>query len=435
MKVKEDIFRLHRIDAREINEVINDKIVDVTITSPPYYNMKDYGYKDQIGFGQKYETYLDDLKKVFLNIYNITKTTGSLWVIIDTFRDTEKIIPLPFDFSKKIEEVGWKLQDIIIWNKDKTVPWSRKGQTKNKFEYILLFSKSKKFKYYGDRVRIYNTKFLKKWWIRYPERYNPKGKALDEVWDYGIPIQGSWGNGYVKHFCPLPTDMIGNMIQLTSDEDDVILDPFAGTGSVLVQAAYMNRKYVGSELNREYINMFHNYFEKTFVKGSKNYELLKTGKYDQESFEKIILNLRALKYAKVMRYKLNKDLKSILQLIHVKISKDLPKEKHKLIKVNYDILINIAKTSLEDKSYMVALKKEIDHLISHPPLSKFGIEPNIVFHFDEKKILKSLKNKNVYSYTNNVTHKYEEKYNPDKKIEKFKIISPIKINLNEEDFE
>lgn len=84
---------------------------------------------------------------------------------------------------------------------------------------------------------------------------------------------------------------------------------------------------------------------------------------------------------------------------------------------------------------MVALKKEIDHLISHPPLSKFGIEPNIVFHFDEKKILKSLKNKNVYSYTNNVTHKYEEKYNPDKKIEKFKIISPIKINLNEEDFE
>lgn len=226
------------------------------------------------------------------------------------------------------------------------MPWSRQGQTKNKFEYILLFSKSKKFKYYGDRVRIYNTKFLKKWWIRYPERYNPKGKALDEVWNYGIPIQGSWGNGYVKHFCPLPTDMIGNMIQLTSDEDDVILDPFAGTGSVLVQAAYMNRKYVGSELNREYINMFHNYFEKTFVKGSKNYELLKTGKYDQESFEKIILNLRALKYAKVIRYKLNKDLKSILQLIHVKISKDLPKEKHKLIKVNYDILINIAKTSL-----------------------------------------------------------------------------------------
>lgn len=103
---------------------------------------------------------------------------------------------------------------------------------------------------------------MKKWWIRYPERYNPKGKAPDEIWDYGIPIQGSWGNGYVKHFCPLPTDMIGNMIQLTSDEGDVILDPFAGTGSVLVQAAYMNRKYVGSELNREYINMFHNYFEK-----------------------------------------------------------------------------------------------------------------------------------------------------------------------------
>ena len=122
-------------------------------------------------------------------------------------------------------------------------------------------------------------------------------------------------------------------------------------------------------------------------------------------------------------------------MIHVKISKDLPKEKHKLIKVNYDILIDVDNAYPNDKSCINTLKKEIDCLISRPPLSKFGIEPNIVFHFDEKKLLKNLKNENVYVYASRITHAYEEKYNHNKKIEKFKIISPIKINLNEEDFE
>ena len=136
------------MDARDIASISNSPIVDVTITSPPYFDMKDYGYPEQIGFGQKYDDYLDDLRKVFKGIYELTKDTGSLWVIIDTFRKAGAVVPLPFDFVHKISDIGWKLQEVIIWEKDKTVPWVHQGQMRNMFEYILVFAKNEKYKFW-----------------------------------------------------------------------------------------------------------------------------------------------------------------------------------------------------------------------------------------------------------------------------------------------
>ncbi len=425
----ENLFKLHHKDARNINEVIKEEIVDITITSPPYFEMKDYGYSEQIGFGQSYkEEYLIDLEKVFKQVYDITKDTGCLWVVINTYYNNGEVVPLPFDFSNQIKKVGWKLHDIIIWNKDKTVPWSNKGQTKNRFEYILLFIKNENFKYYKDKVREYDTKFLKKWWIRYPERYNPKGKAPEEIWNYDIPTQGSWGNEYIKHFCPLPTDMVGRMIELTSDEGDVILDPFAGSGSVLAQATYMNRKCVGFELNEDYINMFHNYLNNTMEVGQKKYNIVKSGKYTQDSFADTILKLRALKFARILRKKISADLREGIKLIYVEISEDKATIKHKIIKAKYYLLLR-----KETEEYMMEnLNNQIKEIISSPPLSKFGIEAEIECSMTMPDFPK---NKILYAYTGNVTHKYKEVYKMNEKIGKFGIISLIKLEIDESDFE
>jgi DNA methylase. len=196
MKIKKPnnvINKIFNIDSRNIIDVLGDSVrIKSTITSPPYFDMKDYGSENQIGFGQNYQNYLEDLKQIFSNIYKITDDDGSLWIIIDSFKRDNQVVTLPFDLSNKLKETGWLLQDIIIWKKDKTVPWSNNGFVQRKFEYILFFTKTKNFKYNKDKVRNYDTDQLKKWWVKYPERYNPKGKALDEIWEFPIPVQGSW---------------------------------------------------------------------------------------------------------------------------------------------------------------------------------------------------------------------------------------------------
>ena len=139
-------------------------------------------------YGQTYEKYLRELKNVFSQIYERTKANGTLWVIIDTLNKNGQVIPLPFDFSAKIQECGWKFKEIIIWEKDKTVPWTHKGQMRNSFEYILLFSKTDNFNFFIDKIRDYES--LKQWWVKYPERYNPKGKTPEAIWQDVYKRQG-----------------------------------------------------------------------------------------------------------------------------------------------------------------------------------------------------------------------------------------------------
>ena len=112
--------KIYNIDSRNISSLLkNEDSVQTTITSPPYYDMKDYGVDDQIGFGQTYDAYLNDLQSIFEQILHHTKNDGTLWIIIDTFKRNGSIVPLPFDLANKLKEVGWHFQDIIIWERIK----------------------------------------------------------------------------------------------------------------------------------------------------------------------------------------------------------------------------------------------------------------------------------------------------------------------------
>ena len=78
---------IYNVDSRKILDVLDDDIqIQTTITSPPYFDMKDYGVDDQIGFGQTYTEYLSDLKNIFAGLLQKTKSDGTLWIIIDTFK-------------------------------------------------------------------------------------------------------------------------------------------------------------------------------------------------------------------------------------------------------------------------------------------------------------------------------------------------------------
>ena len=408
--------KVYNGDSRCLLEILPEGVqVQTTITSPPYFDMKDYGVEGQVGFGQKYEEYLEDLKEIFAQIYTVTKDDGTLWIVIDTFKRDHAVVTLPFDLVQKLNSVGWKLQEIIIWKKDKTVPWSSKGFMQRKFEYVLFFSMHNNYKTNKDQVRIYDTRQLKKWWVKYPERYNPKGKALDEIWEFPIPVQGSWGTEYIRHFCPLPKEMVATMISISTDEEDVVFDPFAGSGAVMSQSAYMKRTYLGIEINPQYINMFEAYLKSTLESGKKEYySYMNT--MDQVAFETTIQNLRALKYGRILLNNIEKDygindLKIYVQRTESSISSK--------IKVEYTFIGR----QLDGEFYRM-----ISTYTNRPPLSRCGSIPTFRCGIDL-----SMLNIEIYMYSKTNSHSYLRDCNyMDSKV---KIISPIKVDLYEKDFE
>lgn len=408
-------------DARNLKKRVKKASLDVTITSPPYFDMKDYDHADQIGFGQDYKSYLEELRKIFKDVYEATKDTGSLWVVIDSFKRDGAVVTLPFDFAREVSSVGWKLQDIIIWKKDKTVPWSKKGTTRKIFEYVLFFSKGDEFKYYSERAR--EIKDLKEWWVRYPERYSPFGKSLEEIWEFSIPTQGAWGEGYIKHFCPLPEDLVRRIITLTTDERDVVFDPFSGSGTVPAQAAFMSRKYIGFELNPSYVAMFEKYLKENVDLRRSEYSRSKVS-IDADTFRETIINLRILKYGRVLAKKLQSVDINVLR-IWVEHSDRPLNGKFEIAAAKYVVLT-------ENSVSAKALSLAIDEIIASPPLSKFGIAADFEQVTTLKKFISKLPDSQLFIYTSGNTHQYKISPTGNKSGGDEFIFSSISVNINEE---
>jgi DNA modification methylase len=296
--------RYHCLDARELNKIVDPSAVQTTITSPPYSDVKNYGRDSrQIGWNQNYDNYISDIRGIFQQCFEVTTSTGTLWVVVDTYKRAGRLKLLPLDLMRILENIGWIPQDIVIWDKVKNLPYSNVGQFRNNFEYILLCSKTLEFKYYIDRIREVDT--LTKWWIKYPERYNPKGKVPTNLWRIPIPSQGTWSNGSIQHLCPFPPELVERLILLSTDEDDLVLDPFAGSGVVLAQAKCMGRRYVGFDIYERYIEKFYDRvlpeIERRYqnIENDPNRRLLM-----QQTLSRYIYSLRKLKYGKLLIDKL-----------------------------------------------------------------------------------------------------------------------------------
>lgn len=401
--VKYLVDKYHIWDAREILQLLpNAEFIDITITSPPYWNLKDYGVKSQIGFGQTYDEYLDDLEKVFQDVYSITKKRGSLWIISDTIKHKGQIKLLPFDLAQRLKRIGWILQDIIIWNKDKTLPWSHQGKLRNIFEYIAFYSKERKFNYHLARVREVTE--LKQWWIRYPERYSPEGKAPVRTWSIPIPRQGSWGKNWVRHFNPLPPKLVERILLLTTNEGAVVLDPFCGSGAVLAQAHVMKRKYVGLDLNPSYQRMFKDQVLPAICELHKdnNGQTLKLEK-SKRRFGLLIRALRKIKYPK-----------EILRLyahLHGSVRLEATFVLGRTNTNGLDIVFLFSDISQLPPHFLAHVKE----LCKRPPLSKYGLIAELstktLDHSpNEWLISKSVDvGKRIYLYTKGKTYAWTQR--------------------------
>lgn len=339
-----EFFGLHQGDARSVlpklrehqSEKVKDGggIVDATITSPPYYDLKDYGSneEEEIGHQSSYSEYLEELQELFSDVYSVTKDDGSLWIVVNTFRRNREIVQLPFDIARVCQnldggscescgssllggvagldnsevtcphcnhtmknEGSWILQDIVVWDKNKALPYTKEGRLRNVFEYILCFSKSSDFDLKMDRIRESHPDKFKKWWADFPERYHPLGKLPENIWEFQPPTRGSF-TGEVDvfdHPAAFPPALIERILTLSTDKGDVVLDPFAGSGVAVAQSELMDRNGIGIELNQKYCDAYPELEE--HLKD----EVESAGSTDtQQALNHLICGLRQTKYAR-----------------------------------------------------------------------------------------------------------------------------------------
>jgi len=389
-----------------LNKAHQQPLLTATITSPPYWDLKDYGHEDQIGWGQALDEYLEEMRLIFRAIHRHTRDDGSLWIVADSLRPSDpdggvrRLEPLPFQLADEAREAGWTLRDVIIWRKDKTLPWSSPGRLRNIFEYVLLLVKTDQFKYRVDRIR--DPIRLKQWWVKWPERHHPEGKVPVNVWDIPIPVQGSWKSDELEHMCPLPPDLVERMVLLSTDPGDVVFDPFAGTGVVVAEAERLGRRAVGIELVQQYVNAFENKTVPVVMKRDST-DILKRREERLSWLKTTILKLRVTKYPKVLFQQLESKhprmrRPHIALVLMQPLKPDTLASPHKLIDAR---VIFALESDVDQRDEIRRCLKEI---AQKKPASKFGIAGDIdVVSIDEFR--KLISRKRYYVYTNGQTWK------------------------------
>jgi DNA modification methylase len=383
--IPDQFFTVHQADARQLGRILDryssqdEPLLTCTITSPPYGNLKNYGSPDQIGWGQPYEEYLVELRRVFRSIYRHTRMDGSMWLIVDTLRSDPtafnpftRVELLPFQLAQEAAESGWILRETVIWQKDKTLPWSSASRLRNAFEYVLLFAKSSSYKFRLERLR--DPVELTDWWVKWPERYNPHGKVETNVWQFPVPVQGSWKAAAVQHACPLPPGLVERLLLLSTDEGDVVFDPFAGTGVVVAEAEHMKRRGIGIELNPEYVRAFKRVVRPE-IKSRHDYDQPRRAEEAARRRDALI-KLRALKYPKALIQQLAKrhpqfPRPDVVALLMDRFDKDALSEPARTIAVRTVFGVSGDAEMRED------LRRVLKLIAERPPVSKYGVAGSI----------------------------------------------------------
>jgi len=239
-------------DSRCMKE-LKDKSVHLVITSPPYWQLKDYEAQNQIGYNDSYEEYINNLNLVWKECYRVLNNGCRLCVNIGdqfaraVYYGRYKVIPIRTEIIKFCEAMGFDYMGAIIWQKKTTsnttggaslmgsYPTPRNGILSIDYEFILLFKKL------GTPIKP--NKELKE-----------QSKMTKEEWkEY---FAGHWNFGGTRqdgHIAMFPEELPKRLIKMFSFVGDIVLDPFLGSGTTSLAARNLNRNSVGYEINPEFI--------------------------------------------------------------------------------------------------------------------------------------------------------------------------------------
>jgi site-specific DNA-methyltransferase (adenine-specific) len=230
---------------------VPDESVQSVITSPPYWNLKDYEHESQIGTAdESYEQYHSRIKAVWVECYNKLSPSGTAWIVVDAIMNRGDLRLLPYHIAQHAKDVGFHLQDFIIWHKPTAIAGMTDRNVVNKKEYIVYLSKQGDHKIHADADQQNG--------IEDPAITN--SNQLGNVWRYPVK-RGTIGQN-VMHKAPYPVSLVDRMVRLSTDEGDAVLDPFLGSGTTAYSALRLNRRCVGYEINEEFAALINDRLKK-----------------------------------------------------------------------------------------------------------------------------------------------------------------------------
>jgi len=247
-------------EALQVLERLPSESVQCVVTSPPYWGLRDYNIPDQIGLEATLPQFINRLLGVFAEIRRVLRDDGVLWLNIgDGYTSGNRgwrasdgknparamsvrpntpeglkpkdLLGIPWRLAFALQDDGWYLRTDIVWHKPNAMPESVKDRPTRAHEYLFMFTKSER--YYYDRESV----------------TEPNGRNCRSVWN--INTQAFTG----AHFATFPPKLIEPCIKSSTRQDDFVLDPFFGSGTVGVVAQQLDRRYVGIELQPTYVKI------------------------------------------------------------------------------------------------------------------------------------------------------------------------------------
>ncbi|MCK9329021.1 MAG: DNA methyltransferase [Candidatus Cloacimonetes bacterium] len=249
---------IHKIingDSRQMN-LIPDNSINLVITSPPYWQLKDYGTENQIGYHEDYETYVNNLNLVWKECYRVLDNGCRLCINIGdqfaraVYYGRYKVIPIRTEIIKFCESIGFDYMGAIIWQKQTTTnttggaslmgsfPTPRNGILSIDYEFILIFKKLGTSK------------------IKISKEIKEQSRLTLEEWkEY---FSGHWNFGGVRqdrHIAMFPEELPKRLIKMFAFKGETVLDPFLGSGTTSLAAKNLERNSIGYEINSDFLKI------------------------------------------------------------------------------------------------------------------------------------------------------------------------------------
>lgn len=293
-----ELNKIYNMDCVDGMKLLDDESVDAIITSPPYWQKRDYKNENQIGLEENYNDFIDKLFDIFKESKRILKNSGSLWIVISDSYSGNKIgitddklqyfnsdgvnkstcgitrkslMMIPERLAIKMIDDGWVLRNKIIWHKPNAMPESIKDRFSVDYEQVYFFTKKPKYKFNQQKEKMKTNDTNKpRGSVAVFGNLN-SGRKQDNVGNanytgfnsrYKIHedlmrnVRSVWEisteSSEIEHFAMFPESLCERMILSSTNDNDLILDMFMGAGTTAKMARLCNRNFIGFEISKEY---------------------------------------------------------------------------------------------------------------------------------------------------------------------------------------